>query len=117
MSSPSQVILHIKIRDHRRTSSLETPIYRASVALSRGSLVGKSVPLPAQAPKKVLQWNPGHSLGGDSTVSEVRPKWDRKRIVYATFGYIIGTAGLMAEGNNGALGNRMGPRITVRLAA
>src|SRR5579862_8942353 len=140
MSSLSQVILRIKIRGHRRTSSLETPIYRASVTLSRASLVSESVPLPAQAPKKVLLWNPGHSLWGDSTVSEARPKWNRKRIVHATFGYITRTTGrpcykwnrkrivhatfgyitrttgLMAEGNSGALGNRMGPRITVKLA-
>src|SRR5579871_1471693 len=117
MSSPSPVILHIKIRGHRRTSSLETSIYRASVTLSRASLVGESVPLPAQAPKEVPLWNPGHSLRGDSTLSEVRPKWDRKRIVHATFGYIMRRAGPAAEGRSGAFGNRMGPRTTVELAA
>jgi hypothetical protein len=47
------------------------------------------VVLGVRAPKEAL-WNPGHSLRGDSTVSEVKPKWDRKRIVHATFGYIQG---------------------------
>jgi hypothetical protein len=115
MNSLSQVILHIKIRRHRRTSSLSTPIYRTSVTQSQASLARESVPLLAQAPKEVLVQNPGHSLRADSTLSEVKPKWVRKRIIHATFGCITRTAGLTAEGNSGASGNQMGPRITVDL--
>jgi len=36
-----------------------------------------------------LMWNPGRSLRGDSTFTEVEPKLFRKTIIHATFGHLL----------------------------